>query len=195
MKTILQVEDDPNDVLFLQYAIKKVGLANPVHVASHGQEAIDYLQGVGKFADREQFPLPSLVLLDLKLPYVMGLEVLKWIRRNLQPPPIVIVLTSSALEADVVAAYELGANAYLTKPSAPAQLQDLVRALQHFWLTHNKFPAGAFGQPPARPTRSINIGPGPGILPGASVSRHQAGLPAVTPQMHEKYEKNLSVDL
>jgi two-component system response regulator len=178
MKTILQVEDDPNDVLFLQYAMKKVGLANPVQVATHGQQAIDYLQGVGKFADRQQFPLPSLVLLDLKLPYVMGLEVLKWIRRNLQTPPIVIVLTSSALEADVVAAYELGANAYLTKPSAPADLQDLVRSLQHFWLTHNKFPAEGCAHLPARATRAVVFRPDARILTATAVSRPQVRLPA-----------------
>ena len=82
MKTILQVEDDPNDVLFLQKAMKKMGVANPIQVACDGQEAIDYLQGAGKFADRGKFPFPCLVLLDLKLPYVMGLEVLKWIRNG-----------------------------------------------------------------------------------------------------------------
>ena len=80
MTTILQVEDDPNDVFFLQHAMKKMGVANPIQVASDGQQAIDYLQGAGKFADRERFPLPCLVLLDLKLPHVMGLDVLKWIR-------------------------------------------------------------------------------------------------------------------
>src|SRR5437868_2103044 len=79
MKTILQVEDDPNDVVFLKYALTKAGVANPLQVATDGQEAIDYLQGTGRFADREQFPLPCLILLDLKLPHVMGLDVLKWI--------------------------------------------------------------------------------------------------------------------
>ena len=82
MKTILQVEDDPNDVFFLQHAMKKAGVANPVQVATDGQQAIDYLRGVGKFADRKKFPLPCLILLDLKLPHVMGLDVLKWIRQQ-----------------------------------------------------------------------------------------------------------------
>src|SRR5256885_17080895 len=82
MKTILQVEDDPNDVFFLQHAMTKAGVANPVQVATDGQQAIDYLRGAGKFADREQFPLPCLVLLDLKLPHVMGLDVLRWIRQQ-----------------------------------------------------------------------------------------------------------------
>jgi len=68
MKPILQVEDDPNDVFLLQHAMKRVGITNPVQIARDGQEAIDYLQGAGKFADRDKFPLPCLVLLDLKLP-------------------------------------------------------------------------------------------------------------------------------
>src|SRR5690349_19119637 len=83
MKTILQVEDDPNDVFLFQHAMKKVGVTNPLQVASDGQQAIDYLQSTGKFADRGKFPFPCLVLLDLKLPYVMGLEVLRWIRQQL----------------------------------------------------------------------------------------------------------------
>src|SRR2546421_2007732 len=96
MKTILQVEDDPNDVFFFQRAMKKAGVPNPTHVVSDGQQAIDYLQGAGKFADREQFPLPSLVLLDLKLPYVMGLEVLRWIRQQPGTPMVVVMLTASS---------------------------------------------------------------------------------------------------
>src|SRR5581483_9368621 len=72
MKTILQVEDDENDVFLLQHAMKRAGVSNPVQVATDGQQAIDYLQGAGKFADRMKYPFPCLVLLDLKLPYVMG---------------------------------------------------------------------------------------------------------------------------
>src|SRR5438046_1938818 len=112
MKTILQVEDDPNDIFLLQHAMKKVGVANPIQVATDGQEAIDYLQGVGKFADRRKFPLPCLVLLDLKLPYVMGLDVLRWIRK---PPGMalpVVMLTASGQDADIATAYRLGASAF-----------------------------------------------------------------------------------
>jgi len=79
LKTILLVDDDANDVFLLRHAMKKAGLTNPMQVVSDGQEAIDYLKGVGKFADRETFPLPILLLMDLKLPYVMGLDVLRWI--------------------------------------------------------------------------------------------------------------------
>src|SRR5690348_8539240 len=112
MKTILQVEDDPNDVFLFQHAITKAGVANPVQVATDGQQAINYLQGTGKFADREKYPFPCLVLLDLKLPYVMGLDVLKWIRQQPCAALTVLMLTASGEEADVVASYRLGANGF-----------------------------------------------------------------------------------
>ncbi len=140
MKTILQIEDDPNDVFLLKHAMKKAGMTNSVQVASDGQEAIDYLSGAGKFADREQFPLPALVLLDLKLPFVMGLDVLKWIREQLNVAPVVIILTASAEDEDIASAYQLGANAFLTKPSEASKLQEIVNAIKDFWLTHNTLP-------------------------------------------------------
>jgi CheY-like chemotaxis protein len=146
MKTILQVEDDPNDVFLFKHAVKKVGVTNPMQVAGDGQEAIDYLSGTGKFADREQFPLPGLILLDLKLPFVMGLDVLKWIREQPNPAPVVIILTASAEEEDVASAYRLGANAFLTKPSEASKLQEIVRAIKDFWLTHNTLPRQSFDQ-------------------------------------------------
>ena len=140
MKTILQVEDDLNDVFLLQHAMKKAGVANPIQVASNGQQAIDYLKGAGRFADRERFPFPCLVLLDLKLPYVMGLDVLKWIRQQSGMTLTVIMLTASGEDADIVAAYHLGANAFVTKPSEANKLVDLAKAIKEFWLTHNTLP-------------------------------------------------------
>src|SRR6185436_19524760 len=137
MKTILQVEDDPNDVFLLQRAMQKAGVMNPIQVATDGQEAIEYLQGAGKFADREQFPFPSLVLLDLKLPYVMGLDVLKWIRQESGLSLVVVLLTASAEEADIASAYRLGANGFLVKPSEAHKLVDIAKAIKDFWLTHN----------------------------------------------------------
>lgn len=147
---ILQVEDREEDVFLLHRALKRAALEANVQVASDGQEAVDYLAGHGKFADRQQFPLPYLVLLDLKLPQRMGLDVLAWIRA--QPvfrPLIVIVLSSSIHEDDVRRAYELGANAFLVKPSDTHTLADMCQALKHFWLTYN--------QPPARPTRKTVV--------------------------------------
>ena len=140
MKTILQVEDDPNDVFLLQHAMKKAGVANPIQIASDGQQAIDYLQGAGKFADRGKFPFPCLILLDLKLPYVMGLDVLKWIRKRPGPAVAVVMLTASGEDADIATAYRLGANAFLTKPTEASKLELMVKAIKDFWLTHNLMP-------------------------------------------------------
>jgi CheY-like chemotaxis protein len=132
-----------NDVFLLQHAMKKVGVANPIQVAQDGQQAIDYLKGAGKFVDREKFPLPCLVLLDLKLPHVMGLDVLKWIRQQPAAALVVVMLTASGQDADIADAYRLGANAYLTKPSEASKLDDMVKALKDFWLTHNTLPLEA----------------------------------------------------
>jgi CheY-like chemotaxis protein len=140
MQTILQVEDDPNDVFFLQHAMTKAGVANPIQVAIDGQQAIDYLKGAGKFADRELFPLPCLVLLDLKLPHVMGLEVLRWIRSQPLDHLVVIILSASGEAVDIAMAYRLGVNAFLTKPSEASELERLVIAIRDFWLTHNVLP-------------------------------------------------------
>lgn len=139
-ETILLVEDDENDAFFLERAIKKSGMLNPLRNARDGQEAIDYLRGAGKFSRRADFPLPGLILLDLKLPFVMGLDVLKWIRQNPELSPIVVVLSSSADETDIASAYRLGANAYLVKPSEVSKLEGMVRAINDFWLLQNTPP-------------------------------------------------------
>jgi CheY-like chemotaxis protein len=140
-KQILVVDDDDNDVFFLQNAIKTLGLEISVHVARDGRQALDYLEGQGRFADREEFPLPILVLLDLKLPHVMGLEVLRQIRQTPELLFPVIILSASQNEADIEAAYRLGANAYLVKPGAAAKLLEMVRAIKDFWLTNSTLPA------------------------------------------------------
>jgi CheY-like chemotaxis protein len=135
---ILHVEDREEDVFLLRYAFKRAEIKIPVQVAADGQKAIDYLAGTGEFADRAQFAMPCLVLLDLQLPYKTGLEVLEWIRQ--QPSLkslIVIILSSSVHEGDVRRAYDLGANAFLVKPSSADTLTDMCQALKHFWLVHN----------------------------------------------------------
>ena len=140
MEIILQVEDDPNDVFLFKRAMEKVGVTHRIQVATDGQQAIDYLSGSGKFADRKEFPLPGLVLLDLKLPHVMGLDVLKWIRKQRKAPWVVVVLSASGQATDLAAAYNLGANGYLVKPSQSIKLEEMVRAINSFWLTQNSFP-------------------------------------------------------
>jgi CheY-like chemotaxis protein len=132
---ILYVEDEENDVIFLRHAWKKAGLLNPLHVVTDGEQAMHYLSGEGKYANRDEHPTPCLVLLDLKLPKVSGLEVLKWIR---QQPAIhlmpVIVLSSSDKPQDVFTAYKLHANAYLGKPAHTDGLVEMVASLKDFWF-------------------------------------------------------------
>ena len=139
--TILLVEDDANDVFFFQRAMEKAGLTCSLRIARDGGEAIDYLSGTGTFADRVQFPLPCMVLLDLNLPRQHGLEVLQWIRGHAPDPAVpVVVLTSSTSDRDVREAYRLGANSYLNKPSGLEELVALVRAVDVYWFHHNRLP-------------------------------------------------------
>jgi len=140
---ILLVEDNEDDVFLMKHALTSSGVANPVFVVETGQQAIDYLQGAGKFADRGKFPFPSLVLLDVKLPYVMGLDVLRWIRQQRYAALTVIMLSASAQESDIAAAYRLGANAFLCKPSEAKMFDEMVKALKDFWLTHKTLPEGS----------------------------------------------------
>ena len=142
-RPILLVEDEEGDVFFMQRAMQTADVLNPLRVASDGQEAIDYFKGTGKFVNREEFPLPCLVLLDLKLPRVMGLDVLKWIRQQPEVAVIVVILSSSKEEADIATAYRLGANGYLVKPSDVSQLTDMAKSIKDFWLTHNTPPPTA----------------------------------------------------
>ena len=140
-RLILVVEDDENDVMFVKMAMKKAGVTNPIQVVTDGQQALDYFQGSGKFANRSQYPIPYLVLLDLKLPFVMGLDVLAWIREQSElKSTIVIVLTSSRHTEDIRMAYQLGANAYLVKPADLNALEGMMRTLKDFWLVQNTPP-------------------------------------------------------
>jgi len=135
----LIVEDEENDIYFLKHALQKAGIGNPVQVVESGQAAIDYLAGTGKFADRGAYPLPTMIFLDLKLPQVHGLDVLKWIREQSSLPPLVVlVLTSSSLHEDIERAYRLGANSYVVKPSSPEKLLEIVSDFRDWWLRHNQ---------------------------------------------------------
>ena len=142
MKTVLLVEDTEDDVFFLKRALREANLNHPLHVVNDGKKAIDYMAGAGEYADREKYPLPFLVLLDLKLPYVMGLDVLKWIRNRPEFESIlVVVLTSSQEDKDIRETYRLRGNSYLIKPPNRAKLLELVKSLGDYWFQHNQTPA------------------------------------------------------
>ena len=140
--TILQVEDDENDVLLFQRAVQKAHLHLRVHSVSDGEQAVDYLEGRAAYADRLRYPLPDLMLLDLKIPRKSGHEVLEWLRRKSDglKRMVVVVLTASKEPADVQRAYDLGANSYLVKPSNFDALTFLVQALDTYWLQLNQKP-------------------------------------------------------
>jgi len=143
-RAILLVDDDENDVVIMRMAMQKAGLSCPIRVARDGREAQDYLGGNGKFADRHEYPLPYLILMDLKLPRVTGLDVLKWLRERPEfDSTIVLVLSSSPMPEDIQGAYRLRANAYLVKPCSVEALQLMARAIKDFWFTHNQLPSGS----------------------------------------------------
>ncbi len=139
--TLLLVEDQSNDVLLIRRALSKAGIANPLQVVSDGDQAVAYLAGEGDYGDRERFPLPGVVLLDLKLPRRSGLEVLAWLRQQpgLKRLPVV-VLTSSTENKDINRAYDLGANSYLVKPVDFGPLLDMLKMVGPYWLRMNRQP-------------------------------------------------------
>jgi CheY-like chemotaxis protein len=151
-QTILLVEDDNNDRWFSTLAFEFIGLGCNLRFVPDGQEAIDYLGGIGKYRDRSQFPLPHLILLDMKLPKLSGMEVLKWIRAQPQfRSAIVIPLTSSAFQEDIVAAHTAGANDYLIKPLQLAQWRALAQYIQSCWL-----PQSMHHMPAALPSQVVH---------------------------------------
>jgi CheY-like chemotaxis protein len=138
---VLLVEDDPNDAFFLRHAFQTSGVINPLKVVVDGQQAIDYLAGNGPYSDRTEHPLPCLILLDLKLPLMPGVDVLKWIRNRKELIGLpVIVLTSSQDDRDIHQCYELGASSFLVKTLTLDERLRLVRAIKEYWLEFNEIP-------------------------------------------------------
>ena len=137
--TILLVEDEPDDAHLLIRAFRKAGAANPIRHVADGDAAIAYFAGEAPFGNRQEYPLPIVVLLDLKLPRRSGFEVLAWLRDQpvLRRLPVV-VLTSSGQLDDVNRAYDLGANSYLVKPVTTVALHDMVRAVHAYWIGLNR---------------------------------------------------------
>jgi CheY-like chemotaxis protein len=141
LSTILLVEDNPDDELLTLRVFERSHIANRVDVVRDGQEALDYLFCDGAFSDRDPCDLPQVVLLDLKLPKIDGLEVLRQIRSHatLHTLPVV-VLTSSSEESDIIASYDLGANSYVRKPVDFEQFGEAVHNLGLYWLLLNQAP-------------------------------------------------------
>ncbi len=138
---ILLVEDDYTDVLLIQRAFRKDKIKPVISTVADGDEAIAFLTRQGQYADRELYPTPLLMLLDLKLPRRSGLEVLQWIRQQPELKRIlVIILTSSQESSDLAKAYDLGANSYLVKPTDFQNLVDLVKLIDAYWFNVNEKP-------------------------------------------------------
>ena len=138
---IMLVEDNRMDVELTLDAFREVHLANSVHVAPNGEDALDYLFGRGQYADRRSFPLPNLILLDLKMPGIDGFEVLRQLKgaQALRRIPV-IILTSSTEEGDLALSYDIGANSYLVKPVSFEGFLQVVRQVGEYWLTLNVNP-------------------------------------------------------
>jgi len=140
LRVLLLVEDDPNDVHFFSRGLEKAGLAGSLQVAQDGEEAIDYIEGRGRYENRALHPVPALIVLDLKLPRKGGLEVLRWLRQESRLKEIpVIILTSSKQPSDVAAARALGVTAYEVKLVDYLESCDLIRSIGLVWakLTGN----------------------------------------------------------
>ena len=140
--TLLAVEDDPGDIFMLERALRRAGIANPLVIVRDGEAAIDYLAGQGDYADRERFPLPTVMLLDLKLPKRSGLEVLAWLRDQPGLKRLrVVVLTSSRESPDVNRAHDLGVSSYLVKPVDMTSLVERLAALNLFLVVMAEKPS------------------------------------------------------
>lgn len=138
-KKILLVEDNPDDELLTLLAIKDNNIVNEVVVAHDGEEALDYLFGTRMYVNRDLNDMPQVVLLDLKLPKVDGLEVLQQIRSNpLTKLLPVVILTSSKEETDIISSYQLGANSYIRKPVDFEQFSEAIKQLGLYWLVLNE---------------------------------------------------------
>src|SRR5688572_21494666 len=138
---VLIAEDNENDIVMLQRAFRQASITAPIQYVSNGEQAIAYLKGEGKFARREEFPLPDLLLLDLKMPRKSGFDVLEWLRT--QPSLChlrVVVLTTSEDLRDVNRAYALGAASFLTKPLNFVEFKDTIQAMYNYWSAFNRKP-------------------------------------------------------
>src|SRR6266404_5449135 len=135
---VLVVEDNPSDVALLERAFSKGGPEVPLHFARDGQEALNYLKGVDRFADRSLYPLPTLLVVDLKLPEIDGFDIIQKVRKDSELRNLrIVVLSSSSEPSDISRAHDLGANAYHVKPNDPNALVGMVEGLRTYWVDRN----------------------------------------------------------
>jgi CheY-like chemotaxis protein len=136
------VDDRDDDVTLTAWALRKIKASQSLHQVMGGKQAIDYLNGEGPYSDRDRFPLPQLILLDLKMPEVTGFEVLSWIRQqnHIRSTPVVI-LSGSVWSRDAARAYQLGANSYLQKPGALEDFVAMMRVVHEYWFTLTRLPS------------------------------------------------------
>ena len=143
MAEILLVEDNPNDLELALHALRKRKVTNHIHVARDGAEALDFLFAEGKYAGRDVRQTPNVVLLDLKLPLVDGLEVLAKVKSDPRTSHVpIVVLTSSREERDLVESYQLGVNSYIVKPVSFEQFTAAIEQLELYWILLNERPKG-----------------------------------------------------
>ena len=142
---ILLVDDNPHDVVLIRLAFRKVGIIDTIQLVKDGTEAMRYIRGEGQYTDRHQFPIPTLILLDLKMPQTSGFDVLSWIRQQQHLENVVVVVMSGSRDdGDIEKAYSLGANMYLAKPTKFEDLVKLMESLKNYrsWRK-GKHPASA----------------------------------------------------
>jgi CheY-like chemotaxis protein len=139
---ILLVDDSESDIELLRQAFAKAGMHRPLQVVRDGVDAMSYLLGRGEFADRDAYPMPSVLMVDVNMPRLNGLELLTWLRTQPEFSHLmVIVLTGDARIEAINHAYHLGANSYLIKPTLHEQLQDLIQCFFRYWMVHNHLPS------------------------------------------------------
>jgi CheY-like chemotaxis protein len=139
---ILLAEDDEDDIFLLRHACGKVGLTNPLQVVNDGEQVLAYLRGEGRYSDRKTYPFPLLILLDLKMPKMNGLETLSAIRNDPNLHRLVVILfSSSSQESDINQAFDLRANSYLVKPATNEHMVSALSKIRDFWLRLNQYPS------------------------------------------------------
>ena len=159
--TILLVEDNEDDVYVMRRALHKGHIKNPVQLATDGEQAVEYLAGNGVYANRKEHPLPFIIFLDIKLPFLDGFEVLSWMQhQDLLDKIVVVMLTSSGLQEDRERAHALGARSYIVKPPSAQELLEVLQSLKSYWISKlGVYPVvsnGSQGDTSNSPPKNVN---------------------------------------